>query len=120
MNYYSYFFTRQDISPEQQLVQTAHVALKLGVNSTKPLDKGVEFTVPYENDINPDETYFTCIGVRNAAGLYAVMQILEKFGFRYEVFYEPDIGNEPTAIAVYPISELMKGPLEAFNLLKMK
>jgi hypothetical protein len=48
------------------------------------------------------------------------MQILEKFGFRYEVFYEPDIGNEPTAIAVYPISELMKGPLEAFNLLKMK
>lgn len=120
MRYYSYFFTRQDISAEQQLVQTAHVALKLGVNSTKKLDKGVEFSVPYESEINPDETYFTCVGVRNAQALYAVIQILERFGFRYEVFYEPDMNNEPTAIAVYPISELSKGPLDAFNLLRMK
>lgn len=120
VKYYSYFFTRQDISPEQQLVQTAHVALKLGVNAAKPLDKGVTYNIPHETDINPDETYFTCVGVRNLAGLYGVIQILDKFGFRYEVFYESDMNNEPTAVAVYPISEFMKGPLEAFNLLRMK
>jgi hypothetical protein len=122
MNYYSYFFTRQDISPEQQLVQTAHVALKLGVNSHSKSRKDVDFEVkvPSVDKIDPDQTYFTCVGVRNEDALYAVIQILEEFGFEHEVFREPDMNNEITAIAVYPISELMKGPLEAFNLLRMK
>lgn len=120
MKYYSYFFTRQDISPEQQLVQTAHAALVMGVNSSKALDKDVKYAVPYEKDFNPNETYFACVGVRNVRALFAVMQILDKFGYRYETFYESDLNNEPTSIAVYPVSELMKGPLEAFNLLKMK
>lgn len=122
MRYYSYFFTRQDISPEQQLVQTAHVALKLGVMAPKSMEKDVDFevTVPAIYDINPDETYFTCVGVRNEQALYAVIQILEEFGYDHEVFREPDMENQITAIAVYPISELSKGPLEAFNLLRMK
>lgn len=122
MKYYSYFFTRQDISPEQQLVQTAHVALKMGVNAPNSMNKDVDFevTIPAMYNINPDETYFTCIGVRNEAALYAVIQILEQFGYDHEIFREPDMENQITAIAVYPVSEFMKGPLEAFNLLKMK
>ena len=120
VKYYSYFFTRQDISPEQQLVQTAHAALVMGVSSMGLLPEKADFAWPYKKDFNPHETYFTCVGVRNEKALYAVMQILDKFGFRYEAFYEPDMNNEPTAIAVYPVSELMKGPLDAFNLLKMK
>lgn len=122
VRYYSYFFTRQDISPEQQLVQTAHVALKLGVNAKNHSKEDVDFEikVPSQEKINPDETYFTCVGVRNEAALYAVIQILSEFGYRHEVFREPDMNNEITAIAVYPISELSKGPLEAFNLLRMK
>jgi hypothetical protein len=60
------------------------------------------------------------VGVRNEDALYAVIQILEEFGFEHEVFREPDMNNEITAIAVYPISELMKGPLQVFNLLRMK
>jgi len=108
MKQYAYFFTRQDIFKEYQLVQTAHVALKLGVNAAK---HGIV--------IDPDNTYFTCIGVRNLDALLAVEKILYRFGFKYENFYEPDLGNiEMTAIAVYPVDEDARDVLLAFNLLK--
>ena len=119
-NYYVYFFTRQDIFPEYQLVQTAHVAHKLGYMSATAWDKGVEENLR-EGQVkatHPDNTYFTCVGVRNLDALYAVAEILDKFGFKYEAFVEPDIGNEMTSIAVYPVHEDYKGPLQAFNLLR--
>lgn len=105
MKRYAYFFTRQDIFKEYQLVQTAHVAMKLGAMMSK--------------DEDPDNTYFTCVGVRNLEALEAVQDILEKFGFKYEFFVEPDLNEgEVTAIAVHPINEDERGVLLAFNLLK--
>ena len=102
---YAYYFTRQDIFKEYQLVQTAHVAYKLGSKLGK--------------DADPNNTYFTCIGVRNLDALEAVEKILEKFGFKYETFMEPDLnGGEVTAIGVYPIDEDKRDVLLAFNLLK--
>ena len=66
-----------------------------------------------------DDTYFTCIGVRNLDALMAVEKILEKFGFKYETFVEPDLNDgEVTAIAVHPVDEDKRGVLLAFNLLK--
>jgi len=123
-NYYAYFFTRQDISPEQQLVQTAHAALKLGANSTSAWDwdKDREEEVLNEYQIknfNPDHMYFTCVGVRNEEALYAVCAILKQFKLHFEVFYEPDIGMQMTSIAVYPVHEDGRGVLKAFNLLKI-
>lgn len=105
MKKYAYFFTRQDISPEYQLVQTAHVAYKLGSMLGKKADA--------------DNTYFTCVGVRNIDALVAVEKILFTFGIKYEFFIEPDLnGGEVTAIAVYPINEDKRDILLAFNLLK--
>jgi hypothetical protein len=102
---YVYFFTRQDIFKEYQLVQTSHVAYKLGSVLGK--------------DADPDNTYFTCVGVRNLEALEAVEKILQKFGFKYEMFLEPDLnGGEYTALAVYPVDEDARGVLLAFNLLK--
>jgi hypothetical protein len=102
---YAYFFTRQDIFREYQLVQTAHVALKLGAKLG-------------ENEY-PDNIYFTCVGVRNLGALEAVEKILSNFGFRYEKFFEPDLNEgEYTAIAVYPVDEDKRDVLLAFNLLK--
>jgi len=87
---YAYFFTRQDIFKEYQLVQTAHVAYKLGSALGK--------------DADADNTYFTCVGVS---------------GIKYEHFVEPDLnGGEMTAIAVHPIDEDKRDILLAFNLLK--
>jgi hypothetical protein len=102
---YAYFFTRQDIFKEYQLVQTAHVAYKLGSKMGK--------------DADPDNTYFTCVGVRNLEALNAVAKILDQFSICYEVFIEPDLNSgEMTAIAVYPIDEDKRDILLAFNLLK--
>jgi hypothetical protein len=102
---YAYFFTRQDIFKEYQLVQTAHVAYKLGSKMGK--------------DADPDNTYFTCVGVRNLEALKAVATILDQFSIYYEVFIEPDLNNgEMTAIAVYPRDEDKRDILLAFNLLK--
>lgn len=105
MKRYAYFFTRQDIFREYQLVQTAHVAMKLGAKLGKHED--------------PDNTYFTCVGVRNLDALMAVRKILDGFGFKYETFIEPDLnGGEVTAIAVHPVDEDKRDVLLAFNLLK--
>ena len=127
MKHYAYFFTRQDLTPEQQLVQTAHAASLLGVSSQRVDDKPTSVDtglIPCQvnENINPMETYFTVIGVRDLRALYAVRDILLKFGYRFEMFYEPDIGNEGeyTSIAVYPISEYHRDVLMAFNLLKLK
>lgn len=128
MKTYSYFFTRQDISPEQQIVQTAHAALQLGVESqrwTKAQWTETQEQQDYKphllpDHIEPENTHFTVIGVRNLEALNAVRDILEKFGYRHTVFFEPDLNNgEPTSIGVYPISEQFRGPLLAFNLLNI-
>jgi hypothetical protein len=91
------------MSPEQQLVQTAHAALKLGTQLS--------------SQANPDETYFTVIGVRDELAIAAVMKLLETFNFPYERFYEPDLPGI-TCIATYPIDEDKRDVLFAFNLLK--
>lgn len=105
MKRYVYTFTRQDIFKEYQLVQTAHATMKLGAKMSTTED--------------PDNTYFTCVGVRNLEALDAVEKILTTFGFTYEKFFEPDLnGGEYTAIAVYPVDEEDRGVLLAFNLLK--
>jgi hypothetical protein len=124
MKHYAYFFTRQDISLEQQLVQTAHAAFQLGVHSQRVIDDGKadpNFVPCQINDgIDPTETYFTVIGVRDLAALLAVERILKKFGYRHEKFFEPDLKDgEFTSIGVYPISEYHRDVLMAFNLLKM-
>lgn len=105
MKRYVYTFTRQDIFKEYQLVQTGHVLFKLGSKLGAKADA--------------DNTYFTCVGVRNLEALVAVEKILAKFKIGYEKFFEPDLnGGEYTAIAVYPIDEDKRDILMAFNLLK--
>jgi hypothetical protein len=127
MKYYTYVFVRQDISPEQQLVQAAHATFLLGVSSQRvqathtSMDTGI---VPclINGGINAADTYFTVVGVRDLRALYAVRDILIKFGYLFEMFFEPDIKTqgEHTAIATYPISEYHRDVLLAFNLLKFK
>ena len=102
VRYYSYFFTRQDISPEYQLVQTAHAALELG------------------HTLKPEQVHnlhFTCCGVANLEELYMIQDYLDNQGYHYIAFREPDIGNEITSIAVEPIAENKRGVLRSFPLL---
>lgn len=102
VKHYSYFFTRQDISEEQQLVQTAHTALELGNVLTK-------------SEVN--NLHFTCIGVPDLEALGDVERVLQKIRAKYVIFKEPDINNEMTCIAVYPIAEHECGVLKSYKLL---
>ncbi len=111
--YYTYIFTRQDISPEQQLVQSAHAAYALGRKAQDICEDTNKVL------ICPHETYFTVIGVRNQEALFAVQEILSKFSFEYVNFIEPDMEDELTSIAVYNVAEGDRGPLLAFDLLKI-
>jgi len=123
MKYYAYFFTRQDISPEQQIVQTAHAAFQLGVYSQRFSTDTSSGLRPCQSNeqIMPEETHFTLIGVRDLGALNAVERILKKFGYRYEKFFEPDLKDgEFTSIAVYPIAADHRDVLMAFNLLKIQ
>lgn len=100
---YTYFFTRQDIFDEYQLVQTAHAALELGAGLTPEEAKGL---------------YFTCCGVENLDALENVENVLQSMKLPYVAFREPDIGNQKTAIGVFPVPEHRRGLLRNYNLLR--
>lgn len=102
---YVYIFVRQDLSPEYQLVQAAHVAAKMGSRSIMPLDKF-------------DELYFTVIGVPDMAGLNTAIKDIEIVGGKAYSFVEPDIGNLVTAVASSPIPATQRKRLLSYKLLK--
>lgn len=103
---YVFTFVRQDMTPEQQLVQAAHVNLKLGQN----LPKGH----------NPDKLYFTVIGIPNGEELASVIEWLAIKGHIFETFEEPDMKDDYkiTAVAMFPIFEYAKGHLKHFKTLR--
>lgn len=113
MRYYSYIFVRQDIKPEQQMVQVGHVCMQMG-DAMADMEAST-IQEPYD----ATKTHFVLVGVRNLQALLAVDSILDKFGYLYERFIEDDLNNEMTAIATFPIKEIFRGPLQAFNTLKI-
>ena len=99
---YLYYFTAQDMSPEQQAVQAAHAILAIGARLGKT--------------INPHETYFQWIGVKDTSNLswYA-----EKYKhLKPEKFFEPDQMNRMTSFALHPIPWYSRGDLIDLPLLK--
>lgn len=109
---YVFIFVRQDISPEYQLVQASHAALKLGSRLGKKIWPGTE--MPDFTKI--DELYFTVIGVPTLKDFVQVQKDLNGT-IKYECFYESDIGGEMTAIATYPIPYKKRGKLLKYKLL---
>lgn len=101
---YTYIFVRQDQSKEQQLVQAAHVALVLGTKLKKDVSN----------------LYFSVIGIPTLKDFCKVMKDLKEHGTKYEVFYEPDVGNTMTAIASYPIRKDKRGKLLNYKRLRFE
>jgi hypothetical protein len=101
-NYYSYIFVRQDLSPEQQLVQAAHVTCVLGSKIKT----------------DPSKLYFVVVGVEDLDRLNEICVSLSLKGHEFVDFIEPDVGDERTAIATLPIRGDMRKDFKKFNLLK--
>jgi hypothetical protein len=108
---YVYIFVRQDIFPEYQLVQASHVALKAGWMMA--LDNSME-------PIDPSNIYFSVIGVKNQLELALVTDHLKRRDITYSVFQEPDIGDQATAIATYPVLARERGDLLNYKRLKFQ
>jgi len=98
---YVYIFVRQDISPEYQLVQSSHVALD---RSMDPVD--------------PNQLYFSVIGVNNLQELESVKTELKNLEITHHQFIEPDIGDQVTAVATYPVHNRKRGSLLRYKRLK--
>jgi hypothetical protein len=107
---YCYFFVRQDIEPEYQLVQNSHVALKLGVAiaQAEPLTN---------NPLDYENIHFVCIGVPDLEALIAVGDWLISIGVKARYFNEPDLRDEITAIGTFPVKGKDRKQFNRFELL---
>lgn len=85
---YSYFFTRTDLSKSQQVVQTAHVALELGVMLS-----------PRE----ANHLFFVNCGASDLNEIYAIMDICHNADIEYVVYRDSYYDDQITAIATFPI-----------------
>ena len=86
---HSYFFVRQDISPEQQTVQLQHVSLELGNCLTRRETLGLNFV--------------TC-GVPDLEALENIESYLVSKELEYVLYRDSHFFNEITAIAVFPLN----------------
>lgn len=103
---YVYIFVRQDLSPEQQLVQAGHAVYVLGSK--------------HKDHSQAHNTSFVVIGVPNMSELYDICGKLDRFGIAHEHFIEPDLQGELTALATYPLtSYTQRRKLRKYKLLSM-
>ena len=87
---YTHILVRQDISREQQLVQSSHVAMVLG-------------QVIHQTKHNAKCLHFLVYGVPTNLDLLAISERLSSKRVKFESFLEEDMNNVLTAIACHPM-----------------
>jgi hypothetical protein len=102
---HAYFFVRQDISPEQQAVQTAHVALELGNCLTRRETLGLNFV--------------NC-GVPDLQGLETIEMYLIQNEVPFVLYRDSHFNNEITAIATFPVASHQRELFKFAKLLRFK
>lgn len=105
MEYHAYIFVRQDLSPEQQLIQFGHVACALGKS--------------LPDHVCPHKLNFVGIGVKNEAHLVKSSLNMDDNGIEYVVFREPDIGDEITAVASLPVTGAQREAFRKYKTLRL-
>jgi peptidyl-tRNA hydrolase len=88
-----YVLVRRDLSPGQQAVQGGHAL--------------AEFLLHRKTDWNNGTLVY--LGVKDLRELLKWMKKFDQTEIPYSVFHEPDIGNEPTALATNVNSWIVKG-----------
>jgi hypothetical protein len=89
-----YVLVRKDLSVSQQAVQAGHAV--------------AEYLLGGFNESQWDNGTLVYLGVKNRGQLERWMSRLRDRDVKFAVFCEPDIGNEPTAIATTEGKELFK------------
>ncbi len=86
---------RDDLSPGQQLVQTAHAVADFSVEHPEAF-----------NSWKHGSNYLCCLNL-TPDRLTSLTKVLTNLMVRHTVFREPDIGNEITAIAIEALPKTM-------------
>ena len=103
-DYYAYIFVRQDISPEQQLIQFGHAACVMGKN--------------LPDEVCPKSLNFVGIGVKTEYDLFMAMDRMVRSDVSYHAFTEPDLRNEITAVASVPVKGTAREAFKKYNTLR--
>jgi hypothetical protein len=105
---YLYIFVRQDMSPEQIVVQTAHATFVAGTRIAKGLTA-----------YNPDYVHFVVLGVQNHRELVNVYDHLNEQGVGKFAFFEGAMNDDMTAFATGIITQDKRYLFRDFELLKI-
>jgi hypothetical protein len=85
-NIYTYILVRKDLPPAVQAVQAAHAAMEMGYKATAP----------------DTPTFLVMLSVNDKVELDYYASELDRYGFSYEMFDEPDYNLGHTALCTYP------------------
>lgn len=88
MTSYMYIAIRRDLSPAQQIVQSVHAA--------------IEASELYY-DLNVEHPTVIVLGVDSLHELIKFTNYVNYNHLNYKCFHEPNMDNEMTSVAVYPI-----------------
>lgn len=83
---------RQDLDKSYQAVQAGHAVAQFIL----------DFPGEWKNE------YLIYVGVKDVDDLYKWANIISEKDKKYSMFLEPDIGNEPTALAVHDNGKMFK------------
>tara|TARA_R110002020_G_scaffold441478_4_gene652285 strand:+ start:2011 stop:2316 length:306 start_codon:yes stop_codon:yes gene_type:complete len=97
---YMYVLVRNDLSGPQKAVQSAHAAIEASRAFIKPGEEHPSVII---------------VTVKSEQKL---KNIADKLGVKYRAFFEPDIGNQMTAIATEPIHGEQRKFFRKFQLMK--
>lgn len=101
-----YVFVREDLSPAQIAVQSCHAAIECA-NAFALKDLAEHPSV-------------IILGVKNEVKLHQIRQFLIENDVQHAHFYEPDIGDELTAVATQPIFGERRRLFRKFQLVRPK
>lgn len=83
--------TRRDISPGYQAVQAAHASIEFQHEHPQ-----------IAKEWNTNSKYLVFLTVENEEALQRLLEKIQIRDIKYSVFFEPDIGNQLTAVCLEP------------------
>lgn len=86
-----YVITRRDLSLGQQAVQSAHAAIEFQHEHSE-----------IAKEWNTNSKYLVFLCVENEQNLQILLSKIQFKDLKYSLFFEPDIGNQLTAICIEP------------------
>jgi hypothetical protein len=114
VRHYLYIFVRQDMTPEQIVVQTAHATFVAGSAIRADHTGNACRRAPF----NPYHTHFVVLGVPDHKELMDTMIGVQMKGFQPHPFFEGALDNELTAFTTGIITQEHRHHFKQFNLLK--